>query len=255
MTSVLVGSTGFIGSELSRGRPFDMGVHRPDVANLRGIEADFLVCAGLPAAKWAANQNPIDDFDNVATLAGVLDTMVVDRFVLISTVDVYQPPSQVDETNRPQLDGPEPYGRHRAWFERFVMERFESVLIVRLPGLFGPGLRKNLVFDLLEGRTEQYQKVDARSRFQFWNVTETWNLIESASDLNIEILNVATEPVSAGQIAELFCVALEETGPVVDYDMRTVHAKKLIGRNGPYLRSTQNQLAGIAQLCDGWRRL
>jgi nucleoside-diphosphate-sugar epimerase len=180
--------------------------------------------------------------------------MDVERFVLISTIDVYQPPVLVDETARPLLDGDETYGRHRAWFERFVMERFDSWTVVRLPGLFGPGLRKNLIFDLLEGRDDQYSRVNSKSRYQFWDVTETWPLVEEAARLGIDVLNVATEPVAAGDVAQRFGVALPETGPEVMYDVHTRYASELAGRDGPYIRSAEEQLAGIDRLRDSWIR-
>jgi hypothetical protein len=41
------------------------------------------------------------------------------------------------------------YGRNRRALEAFCADRFDDCLIVRLPALFGPGLRKNFIFDLL----------------------------------------------------------------------------------------------------------
>lgn len=254
MKKILIGSTGFVGHNLRRALEFDALIHRPNVDTLRDASADLVVCAGLPAAKWVANQDPATDLANVEALSGVLDTMDVDRFVLISTIDVYQPPVFVDETVRPPHDGAEPYGRHRAWFERFVMERFESFMIVRLPALFGPGLRKNLVFDLLEGRDDQYSKVNSVSMFQFWDITATWPLVDHAAGLGIDVLNVATEPVAARDAAKLFDVELTRVGPVIQYNVHTRYASDLAGRNGPYILSAEDQLAGIGRLRDSWSR-
>ncbi|WP_092685106.1 hypothetical protein [Albimonas donghaensis] len=39
------------------------------------------------------------------------------------------------------------YGRRRRMLETFCAERFPRCSIVRLPALFGPGLRKNFIFD------------------------------------------------------------------------------------------------------------
>jgi len=249
---VLVGSTGFVGSTLSLQGSFDLAVHRPDLDDLRGIEADEVVCAGLPAAKYLANRDPEGDWENVRRLAGVLATMRVRRFVLVSTVDVYQPPVDVDESHAAAFAGDQAYGRHRAWFEAFVRSQFDDHVVVRLPGLFGPGLRKNLVFDLLEGRDAQWAQVSGQSSFQFFDVTRTWDVVEQARRSGIHLLNVATEPVRAQEVADLFDVRLEPAGTGVRYDVRTRHGAELGGQDG-YLQSREDQLAGIAHLRNTWK--
>lgn len=250
---VLIGSTGFIGSTLTLQGPFDLTVHRPDLESLRGLSVDEVVCAGLPAAKYLANSHPEDDWANVQRLASVLSSMRVTRFVLVSTVDVYQPPVGVDEDDAASFGGAQAYGRHRAWFESFVRAQFADHLVVRLPGLFGPSLRKNLVYDLLEGREEQWVNVSGTSTFQFFDVTETWSVVEQARNAGIRLLNVATEPVLAQDVASLFGVQLTTMPNAVHYDVRSRHAVVLAGV-GSYLRSRDAQLCGISRLKDTWGR-
>lgn len=254
MTTVLIGSTGFVGRTLHEQLTFDLEVHRPNVTSLCGAEIDLLVCAGLPAAKWLANREPLDDFTNMAALAAVLDTLTVDRFVLISTIDVYPACAGVSECDVPPLDNPQGYGRNRAWFERFIHSRFPRSLTLRLPALYGMHLRKNLVFDLLEHRHEQISGVHADSTFQFWDVAQTWSLVERALDEEIPVVNVATEPTTAQEVADVFDVRLGTAGTPVHYDMHTRHGLALAGREGPYLRTSAETLLGISALRDAWGR-
>lgn len=246
----LVGSTGFLGSQLMGMHTFDLAVHRPDVAELRDHELDLLVCAGLPAAKWQANADPAGDWDNMASLAQTLATVHARRAVLISTIDVYQPAVGVDESVPASFNGGGAYGTHRAWFETFFQARFAGALVLRLPGLYGPGLRKNLVFDLLHARADQYAGMNPASRFQFFDTTGMWQVIEAAWDKQIRLLNVSSEPVTAGEVGELFDVKLHGDGPRAAYDMRSLHAGQFEGRDG-YLFSRESVLAGIAALRDG----
>jgi hypothetical protein len=223
-------------------------VHRADVRSIVGRSTDLLVCAGLPAEKWRANRDPAGDWANMADLAQVLASVQADRAVLISTIDVYQPAVQVDEEDRPRFDGPGAYGAHRAWFEAFFRSRFPDALIIRLPGLFAPDVRKNLIHDLMHGRADQWAQVNPSSTFQFFNVARTWSLIECAWTLGIELLNVTSEPVTAQSVADLFGVRLDAQTAPVAYDMRSVHAEALGGRDG-YLDSAEEVLDGIAALC------
>ena len=85
-------------------------------------------------------------------------------------------------------------------------------MILRLPGLYGRRLRKNLIFDLLQGAQDQYMKVNRASTFQFFDVARTWQIAQAAFDSGLPVVNIATEPVVAGDVAQLFGVDLPATG-------------------------------------------
>ena len=248
--AVLVGSTGFVGGHVARSHPFEHQVHRVDVSSLRGLKTDLLVCAGLPAAKWLANQEPAADWGNMTRLAQVLTEVKAERAVLISTVDVYQPAIHVDETHSADFNGVEAYGSHRAWFEAFFRSNFRDAFVVRLPALYAQDVRKNLIHDLLKKRSDQLQKVNPASTFQFFDVTKTWSLIRSAMASGISMLNAATAPVTAQAVADLFGVELGGTAPPQRYDMRSVHAESFGGYDG-YLFTAESALEGISRLREG----
>ena len=244
---VLVGSTGFVGSHLAVRGDFTRKVHQSDIKTITGLTTDLLVCAGLPAEKWRANQDPSADWANMAVLAQVLASVQADRAVLISTVDVYQPAFDVDETDPARFDGPGAYGTHRAWFEAFFQSRFPEALVLRLPALYAPDVRKNLVHDLLHGKADQWAGVNPDSTFQFFDTTQTWAVIERAWGAGITLLNVTSEPVTAQAVADLFGVRLTARTPPIHYNMQSIHAHTLGGRDG-YLFTAQSVLDGIGTL-------
>jgi nucleoside-diphosphate-sugar epimerase len=244
---ILIGSTGFVGSHLAAGYNFEYLVHRSDCHTIQGRSTNLLVCAGLPAQKWKANQDPTSDWLNMVQLAQVISTVCADRAVLISTIDVYQPALMVDEMSRPILDGPSAYGSHRAWFEVFFRSHFPNALVLRLPGLFAPDVRKNLIYDLLKCRTDQLTRVNPESTFQFFDVRKIWDVIMQSWSHGISLLNVSSQPVRAQNIATLFGVELHSRTEVVSYDMRSLHATHFGGSAG-YLFSSEEILAGISQL-------
>lgn len=183
----------------------------------------------------------------MAALAQVLASVRADRAVLISTIDVYQPPVGVDETDPAQFDGSGAYGTHRAWFEAFFRSRFPDALVLRLPALYAPDVRKNLVHDLLHGKADQWARVNPSSTFQFFDTNQTWTMIDRAWGEGIALLNVTSEPVTAQAVADLFGVRLTSQTPPVRYDMRSVYADTLGGHDG-YLFTAEYVLEGISAL-------
>jgi len=158
---------------------------------------------------------------------------------------VYAGSRAADEGRPADTDQGQAYGRHRALLEEFVTGHFEEAVVLRLPALFGPGLKKNLVFDLLHQPRARF--AHEASEFQFYDVRDLWGHVLLARDAGLRVVNLATEPVTSAQVArECFGVEYSCTDrPVAAYDLRTRHAAELGGRGGPYLRTSDEVLAAI----------
>lgn len=245
--AILIGSTGFVGGHLSRSYNFEQKINRSNVDSIIGSNTDLIVCAGLPAEKWRANLYPKDDWANMIGLTHILRSVRAKRAVLISTADVYQKPVNVDELTEPDLEGEGKYGVHRAWFERFFISCFSNTLTLRLPGLYAPDVRKNLVHDLLNGKADQWSKVNPHSTFQFFDIRQLWSLIEFSWVNEISLLNVTSEPILAQEVATLFGKELRSGNLPVEYDLRSIHAEKFGGQSG-YIYNKASTLEGIAKL-------
>lgn len=251
----LIGSTGFVGGNLQRQMAFDDGFHSRNIDALAGGRYSLLVCAGAPAEKWRANQAPEADRASLARLTSALQHVQADRVVLISTVDVYPSPTAVDEATPIDDDGGQPYGRHRLALERFVQARFHTT-VLRLPGLYGPGIKKNVIFDVLHGKPIDGLAPD--STHQYYDLARLGRDVETALACGLELVNLATEPVTVGDIAAHgfgLDLPARPDRPVVYYDMRTRHAAAFGGR-GDYLETRDAVLAGIRAFAEsqGWRR-
>lgn len=246
MTDILVGWSGYVGQTLLRQRGFDLQYRSTDIEGIRGREADLVVCAGAPAAKWIADRDPEADRAKLEALAGHLDQVRARRVVLISTVDVFADSRGADEDSDPDAAEPGPYGRNRRWLERWTAERFPGALIVRLPGLVGPGLRKNAVFDLRNDNN--LAAIDARGVYQFYPMVNLWSDIRTALGAGLELVHLTAEPVSVAEVArEGFGRAFdnEVAGRMpAAYDLRTRHAP-LFGGQGAYQYSKRESLMAI----------
>ena len=222
--SALLGSTGFVGSTLAKQARFAEYYSTKNIGELSG-HYDEIFCAAAPGKKWIANQNPRQDRSSIQNLIKSLTKVTADRFVLISTVDVFRDPNGVDETVHPSLDGLNPYGKNRRELEETVSDIFESPLIVRLPGLVGPGLRKNAIFDLHHGNNPE--AIDSRSVFQFYPMVNLWWDISIALAAGITTLHLTAAPTSVEEISlagfgKVF--KNELSGPLQEYDFRSIHA-------------------------------
>lgn len=241
----LVGSSGFVGSLLARTEPFSASYRSSNIDQIRGGNFDLVVCAAAPAQKWIANREPLADLRNIEALMGHLESVRARRFVLISTVDVFRDPLGVDESSPVDEAGLHPYGLHRRRLEQFVQSRFDAPLIVRLPGLVGPGLRKNVVFDFLNDNN--LAAIDSRGLFQFYPMVNLWYDIRTALDHGLGLLHLTAEPVSVAEVAlrgfnRQFVQEL--AAPPAAYDMRSLHGA-LFGGSGLYQYSRRESLQAI----------
>ncbi len=245
LTTALIGATGFVGSTLLQQRGFDRLYRSTDIEAIRGQEFSLVVCAGAPGHKWLANRDPAADHARLAALTGPLSSVRCEQFVLISTVDVFADPRGVDEESIISEWPLEPYGMHRWQLEQFVRQTFPDSLIVRLPGLVGPGLRKNALYDL--HNQHRLTALDSRSIYQFYPTAGLWRDIQRALECGLQTVHLTAEPVSLGEIAQrCFGHTFTQTGEMrpAEYDLQSLHAARF-GARGRYQYSARESLDAI----------
>jgi nucleoside-diphosphate-sugar epimerase len=232
MTIGVIGHTGLVGGTLVRAVGPAACFNSTNIEDIRGRTFDLLICAGARAEKWRINQDPASDVADLTRLTGALAGVQARRVLLISTVDVYPVPIGVDEDTWIDFAALTPYGAHRLRLEHFVASRFDTS-IVRLPGLFGMGLKKNVIFDLLHGN--QLDRIHPDGTFQFYDLSRLWTDVQRMWAMGIRLLNIATEPVTVRRLArEAFGHDFSDSPPAAPprYDFRSRHAGSLGGRDG-----------------------
>lgn len=245
LINALIGYSGFVGSTLLKQATFNSLYRSTNIGEIDGESFDRVVSAGAPAQKWIANREPVADREKIDSLIAHLKTIQCKTFILISTVDVFKNPRGVDEDTPVEEDGLHAYGLHRRLLEKFVERHFPSYLIVRLPGLVGPGLRKNVIFDLLNGNN--LHAVDSRGVFQFYPMANLWYDIQIALDAGLKLVHLTAEPVSVADVSlHGFGKPFEHVlaGNPAFYDMRTRYAQ-LFGASGHYQYSRRETIQAI----------
>lgn len=246
----IIGANGFVGGALAATHDFAYRFHTGNREEMRGCEVDMAVCAAAPGTKWFANANPEEDRAVIERLMEDLRGLRAKKIVLISTVDVFAKPLGAYEDTPVTIEGLHAYGVHRRMLESMVVTEFDTH-IIRLPALYGPGLKKNALFDLLQGRTEF---IDPRAVLQWYPLSRLWSDIERVVATNIPIMHLATEPIVMQEIIKgVFGMQVDRelVGMSAHYDMRTRYAQEW-GAAGDYILSKEAVLQDIAQFVATW---
>lgn len=178
----LIGSTGFLGRTLLyQSDPWGYITDRYHSRNIDEMEGEFeeVIIAAPDARKWHVNQFPHQDVASMHKIIDAIENVEVRRVVLLSTIDAGRPDAGA-------------YGEHRKYLECAL--RDGHVAILRLPALFGPGLKKNALWDLLNDREV------VNRNYQWYDVRNLWKDIKAAQPGRTTTLY--SEPLSMWEIAE-----------------------------------------------------
>lgn len=247
--AAIVGYTGFVGSNLlahpSRTLRYESLFNSKNVAALGERSYEAVVCSAVPAIKWLANKNPSEDWAQISGLLAQLRNLRTDRFILISTVDVYPDPAgRNDEGYNFEAYAAHAYGRHRRMVEEWVIESYPSThTIIRLPALFGEGLKKNALYDLMT--KNMLEKINSDSAYQWYSLDSLADDLDTIVEVGVSQINLVTPPIQMRKIQERFFPA-EEIGASYSvpatYDVRTAHADVFGHPGGGYIADEETTL-------------
>ena len=150
----------------------------------------------------------------------VLKNRIYENIYLISTIYVYcESPIGVNEDYIPKFSKIS-YGSNRHLFELMIKQylAFKKITIFRLPSLFGQGLKKNVLFHLLNNH--QLEKVNFNSAFQWYDLSDLKYHLNK--EYNQEIVNLFTEPIETFFLCkELFGMNVNLNQNRIEYNYKT----------------------------------
>jgi hypothetical protein len=222
---VLVGDTGLIGRVLQQSTNFDAtfnssNIHElPNIANMPG-QVDELYLACLPATKWLVNQDPAKDLNNILSLVDVLTTVWATKVILISTIDIYQHTDCGASEDFWTHFGPLGYGCNRLLFETLIQNTLAfNTCIVRLPAVFHPLIKKNILFDLLNDNN--VEQINGNSAYQWYPLNRLWQDIQSVKGESV--INLFSPPIETLEIIDKFFPNAQiASGDRISYDYSTM---------------------------------
>ena len=166
---VLVGYTGFVGSNIYATGEFDAVYNSKNIEEAYGTNPDLLIYAGMRAEKYLANNFPEKDMELIYQAEENITKINPKKLVLISTIDVFKVPKGVDENSEIDTDNLHAYGYNRYQLELWVREKYPDALIIRLPGLFGKNIKKNFIYDFINVipfmlKAEKFEELIAKDK-------------------------------------------------------------------------------------------
>ena len=200
----IIGYTGFVGSNIINKYGSIVFDEFYNSKNIDSINTNYnvIVFAGLPGNVGYANKNHKEDLENVNFLMNKLQNIKCNKFILISTINVYpclhsqHTESEVLEVEK-SIDY---YGKHRLMFEKFISESYDDYSILRLPSIYGTNLKKGILFDLLN--KHYLEDICIEDKLQFYDLSDINDHIKYVIDNNIKILNLVSEPIYVKDILD-----------------------------------------------------
>lgn len=239
----VVGANGFVGSNLVRLLSNAVPISRHDLNAGISINFDVVVVAAPSATKWLIDSNPHEDLVNVRNLASQVARIRTNQIIHLSTIDVFVNKTADSEISaRSTAPG---YGGNRALFEDLLLAGCSNVLVRRLPGLYGRGLKKNLIFDLMNRRLEHLLTYNPLSEYQYMSVDNALRLALDDRFRNIQTMNLTAHPLTAAEIAGELRDFLSSTSPETHYNVRSMHAEV-----EGYFDSHEQSLTGVRRFLD-----
>jgi len=252
--SALVGYSGFVGGNLHRQHRFDAVYNSTNIGEIAGRSFELLVLSAVQAKRWWANLNPNEDWAGIERLLASLAHVKAQRVVLVSTIDVLGVFDGVDEDFDPSGYENHAYGAHRLRLERIVQAMFPKTSVVRLPSLFGPGLKKNVIYDLLN--ENQLEKIEPNSSFQYYDLANLWEHIGLTLREDISLIHLFPEPVTTARIIQQFFPELRvgsDPGFESQYACRTKYADLFGGSDG-FIWSREEVCRKLGLYIESYRR-
>ena len=156
----LMGGNGFVGQAYARlftqrGLPFEI-ITRENFDSFAGRSCDLFVNANGNSVKFMADREPVAEFDaSVRSVVRSLTEIESQAYIFLSSGDVYPDttsPAVTREDAPIDLARSSRYGLHKALAETYIRNSHPRALIMRMGGFVGPGMRKNAVFDMINGQ-------------------------------------------------------------------------------------------------------
>lgn len=232
----ILGGNGFVGSAFARfcqsQKKEFVVIDRQNYDSYKGKSCDIFVNANGNSSKILAMKNPMEDFD--ATVRSVKKSLVdfdFKKYILLSSCDVYpdcSSPSLTREDSKIDISKQSVYGLHKHLAEQCVCHDAKKWLVIRMGGMIGQELKKNAIFDIINGGPLW---LDLKSELQYMNTDDVARIVFQILDREVinEIFNICGDGVvKLESLVQDRKIKITPNSPVVTYNVNIEKVKKIV---------------------------
>lgn len=189
MKICILGHTGFVGQTVYKYMSKSHHVQgiNSKTKSIPTGEFDVVInCAGS-SKKYLAHENPSKDFYINASVFSTVLKLNMKKFIHISSIDA----GAIVDNN---------YTRSKLAMEECVQLYFPDATILRLGGMIGDGLKKNVIYDIINN---QNLHITFDSICNYISTQEVAKIIEKVIDLNIKKITItvaSSKPITVKEI-------------------------------------------------------
>lgn len=231
----ILGGKGFVGSAFARfclsGKKEFVVIDRQNYETYKGKSCDVFINANGNSSKVLATKKPLEDFDaTVSTVKKSLIDFNFKKYVLLSSCDIYpdcSSPLVTREDSKIDLSKQSTYGFHKYLAEQCVCHDASKWLVIRMGGMVGNGLKKNPIFDIVNGGPLW---VDPKSELQYMATDDVARIVFELLDKEItnETFNVCGDGlVKLESIMDGTKIKVNPNSPVVKYNINIDKVKNI----------------------------
>lgn len=237
-TVIIIGGEGFVGSAYTRYCQQNnlnyLVINRANYNNYIGTACDLLINANGNSKKFLAKDNPLLEFDaSVRSVRQSLIDFPAKKYVFLSSCDVYPDCSNYDTTKEDliiNIAEQTPYGFHKYLAEQCVQHCHKNWLIFRMGGFVGIGMKKNPIFDILQG---EKMWLDPQSQLQYINTDIAANIVMEIikKEYHHEIFNLCGNGlITLQEIIDITNskVKVNPNSPKVCYEVSIAKLKQIV---------------------------
>jgi len=232
----IFGGKGFVGSAFVRyceknNLKYEI-IHRDNYNEFKAKNCDIFINAAGNSKKNLSNQNPQFDFQsNVSEVLTSFTDFKFKKYILLSSCEVYPDYSNLEFTTEKtfiEVKNQSVYGFHKYLGELCVQRNLDDWLIFRLGGMVGEGLKKNPIFDILNGGP---LFVDPNSKFQFILTDDVAKIIFQVikKDIRNELYNLCGDGgiTLSDIIKNTDEIIVKPNSPLLHYNVNIEKIKKI----------------------------
>jgi hypothetical protein len=204
--NIAIVGEGLIGKRLAKFANPTHTFNSKTLLDLPMNDYDTVYVAAPSGNRIWASENP--RFDQASTGLLIRNLLVTrcNRIVLMSTGD-----TQV----RPDTG----YGKNRLELETAVRGRFSNHYIIRLPGLIGKDITKNILYDI-KHKTEWVDKINGAVKQQWYLLDDLKYDVPKIINGDTRVVNLGSEPILNQDIVDKFAQSTTVSQPDIEYNLQ-----------------------------------